>query len=227
MKYVEAATQTARFFNNRAHSSTGRQVLSIGGGMDRLAVSLAADGRRVMCVDISSGASALTRELADRAGVGANLEVVTAGCEEMDFPHEEYDLVLSKRALHHMDVGQVVPALHGALRPGGAFLAEEPVCLSRLLAWAHKRIPFYGNAPHTPDEKELGQEELALIERTFSRVDLHFFDLLARESLAYVLTKAGCGGLLGILGKVDDLLANRLCRSLRRVCNYVVVRAVK
>ena len=227
MKYVEDATHTARFFNTQAHASPGRRVLSIGGGLDRLAVSLAGEGRRVVCVDISAGASAMTRSLAEQAGVGADVEVVTAGCEELTLPSEEYDLVLSKRALHHMEVEHVVAKLHASLRPGGVFLAEEPVCLSRLMSWAHRRFPFYGNATHTPDERELGAAELAIIERKFSRVDLHFFDFLARESLAHLLTKARCGGLLGMLGRLDGFLANRLCRPLRRVCNYVVVHAVK
>jgi hypothetical protein len=95
------------------------------------------------------------------------------------------------------------------------------------MSWAHRRFPFYRNATHTHDERELGPEQLALIERTFSRVDLRFFDLLARESLAHLLTKAHCGRLLGMLRRLDDVFVNRLCRPLRRVCNYVVVHAVK
>jgi ubiquinone/menaquinone biosynthesis C-methylase UbiE len=227
MKYVEEATYTARFFNALAHAATGRKVLSIGGGLDRLAVSLAGQGRQIVCVDIAAGASAMTRALAEQHGVSANVEVVTAGCEELAFPSEEFDLVLSKRALHHMEVEHVLTKLHASLRPGGVFLAEEPVCLSRLMSWAHKKFPFYGNATHTIDEKELGPEQLAIIERQFSRVDFHFFDFLARESLAYLLTKARCGRLLGILGRLDGVFVNRLCRPLRRLCNYVVVHAVK
>jgi SAM-dependent methyltransferase len=227
MKYVEEATYTARFFNALAHDAKGNKVLSIGGGVDRLAVSLAGQGRRVVCVDIAIGASARTRALAEQAGVMANVEVVTAGCEELTFPSEKFDLVLSKRALHHMEVEPVVAKLHRSLRPGGVFLAEEPVCSSRLLAWAHRKFPFYGNATHTPDERELGAEQLAIIERQFRHVDLRFFDLFARESLAHFLTKAHCGRLLGILGRLDGVLANRLCRPVRRLCNYVVVHAVK
>ena len=225
MKYVEDATYTARFFNARARSYWPRVLPSAAAWTP--GVSLAGHGRRVVCVDIAAGASAMTRALADQAGVGANVEVVTAACEELNLPSEEFDLVLSKRALHHMEVEHVVARLHAALRPGGVFLAEEPVCLSRLLSWAHRRFPFYGNATHTPDERELGAEQLAIIERKFSRVDLHFFDLLARESLAHLLTKAHCGRLLGILGRLDGVFANRLCRPLRRLCNYVVVHAVK
>jgi hypothetical protein len=90
-----------------------------------------------------------------------------------------------------------------------------------------QKFPFYGNATHTPDERELGAEQFAIIERQFRLVDLHFFDLFARESLAHLLTKAHCGRLLGILGRLDGVLANRLCRPVRRLCNYVVVHAVK
>src|SRR5262249_9825806 len=129
--------------------------------------------------------------------------------------------------LHHMEVEPVVTKLHATLCRGGVFLAEEPICLSRIMSWIHQKFPFYGNATHTHDERELGPQELGVIERTFSRVDLHFFDFLARESLANLLTKAHCGRLLGILGRLDGFLANRLCRPLRRVCNYVVVHAVK
>ncbi len=140
MKYVEDATHTARYFNAQAHAATCHKVLSIGGGLDRLAVRLAARGCRVVCVDIAASASALTRALADRSGVGANVEVVTAGCEELTLPHEEYDLVLSKRRA----------APHGSRACGGqtsrlsptwgVFLAEEPVCLSRLMSCCRPEI---------------------------------------------------------------------------------------
>jgi SAM-dependent methyltransferase len=227
MKYVADTTYIAQFFQGLLKPLRRKRILSLGGGVDTLGVSLARDGHRVVCVDISTVASELTRRLAEQDGVADHVTTVTAGCEEMAFPSKTYDVVLCKRSLHHMDVAKVVAGIHAALVPGGTFLAEEPVCLHRLVRWVHRRFPFYGDAPHTPDERELIHQDLATIQRTFGRTQFYFFDLLARESLAYFLRKKRWHGLLRLLGRLDHCLVNRLFPPLRHLSNYVVVHAVK
>ena len=159
VKDIENQSHLVGCFYRALSDLDGKRVLSLGGGLDHVAVTLAQGGNRVVSVDISAIASARTRELAERSGVAGNLETVTANCEELRLGEGEFDAVLCKRALHHMDLARVVAVAHHALTPGGMFIAEEPVCLSRTFRWLHARFPFAPNAPRTPDEKELTQRE--------------------------------------------------------------------
>jgi SAM-dependent methyltransferase len=145
----------------------------------------------------------------------------------MTFAPASFDVVVCKRALHHMDIARVVPVIHTVLETNGVFVAEEPVCLHPLVRWVHERFPFYGDAPHTADEMELTFPDLDLIAKTFRSTRLFHFDLLARESVAYQLNKRRWNRLLYILGKTDFYLANRLMRPLSRFCNYVMIYAIK
>jgi SAM-dependent methyltransferase len=152
---------------------------------------------------------------------------VVGGCEELDFAEGEFDHVVCRRALHHMDVARVVPGIHRCLTPGGMFLAEEPVSLHPLVRWVHDRFPFYGSAPHSADERELTGDDLALIRRTFRETRFFHFDLLARESMIHRLGALRLYRAVRLLGKWDYYLANRLLPPLRSLCNYVVIRGLK
>lgn len=227
MEYVEETTFNSQYFRGLLEPLCNRRILSIGGGVDRLGIDLAKKGHQVVCVDISPMASTRTLTLADQAGVADRLTALSSGCEEMCFDPASFDVVVCKRALHHMEIARVVPIIHTVLETGGIFLAEEPVCLHPLVRWVHEQFPFYGDAPHTADEKELTFPDLNLISETFRSTRLFHFDLLARESIAYRLNKRGWNRLLYLLGKTDFSLANRLVPPLRRFCNYVMIYAVK
>jgi SAM-dependent methyltransferase len=227
MEYVEQATFNSQYFRGLLDPLRDRRILSIGGGVDRLGVDLAKQGHQVVCVDISPAASARTREQAQRAGVSDKLTAMSSSCEEMQFAPDSFDVVVCKRALHHMEIARVVPILHDVLVTDGVLIAEEPVCLHRLVRWVHERFPFYGDAPHTQDEKELTSYNLHVINNTFRSTRFIHFDLLARESVAYQLNKRRWSRLLYFLGKTDFYLANRLIPPLRQLCNYVIIYATK
>jgi SAM-dependent methyltransferase len=227
VKGVENRSHVVECFHRALRGLGGKRVLSVGGGLDHVAVTLAQGGSRVVSVDISPMASARTRELAERSGVAEGVRTVTANCEELRLQEGEFDAVICKRALHHMDLSKVVAVAHHGLVPGGMFLAEEPVCLSRTFRWLHARFPFAPNAPRTPDEKELTDRELDLIRRTFREARFGYFDFLARESVAYFLSRARLVGLLGPLGRLDDLLMNRCLPALNGFSTYVIIQAVK
>jgi SAM-dependent methyltransferase len=205
----------------------GRRVLSLGGGLDRVAVALAREGNRVVSADISPVAGARTRELAEQAGVVGNVCTLTANYEQLQFQEGEFDAVVCKRALHHMDVTKVVAIAHRALVPVGRFLAEEPVCLSRVFRWLHARFPFAPEAPRTLDEREITERDFALMCQTFRDVRFRYFDFLARESVAYFLSKARLAGLLKPLGKLDDFLMNSCLPAIRGLSTYVIIDALK
>ncbi len=227
VKYVEDTSYIAECFSTMLGRFTDRRILSIGGGVDRVAVRLARAGNRVVSLDLSPVAVEGTRELARRDGVANQLTPVVGSGEDLPFGPAAFDVVVCKRALHHMNVSRAVAAVHRTLTDGGAFFAEEPVCLLRLLRWVHKTVPFHPEVPITSDERELAQPDLDLIRRTFRETQVRHFDLFARESLAYLLWRGGLSRLLPSLGRLDDLLLNRVARPLRRLGGYVIAHAIK
>ncbi len=227
MEYVEQTTFNARYFRKLLARFQNKRILSIGGGIDRIGVELAKQGHQVVCVDISPSASVRTGLLAEEANVAHRLVALASSCEEMQFAPESFDVVVCKRALHHMDIRRVIPIVYSLLAEGGVFLAEEPVCLSGLVRWVHRRFPFYGDQPHTPDEKELTFDDIRFIKNAFASTRIIHFDLIARESVAYQLNKRRWNRLLHMLGRADYYLANRLVPPLKPLCNYVMIYATK
>jgi SAM-dependent methyltransferase len=227
VKGVENRSHIGDCFSRALSGLRGKRVLSLGGGLDHVAVTLAQAGNRVVSVDISPVAAVRTGELAAQFAVAEYVTTKTANCEELRFQEGEFDVVVCKRALHHMDLAKVLAGAHYALAPGGAFLAEEPICLSRVFRWLHARFPFAPEAPRTPDERELTEREFALLRQTFRKVRVRYFDFLARESVAYFLSKAHLVGLLKPLGKFDDFLMNRCFPALKGFATYALIEAVK
>jgi SAM-dependent methyltransferase len=227
VKHVEDTSFIVSFYRRFLRRLRGQRVLSLGGGFDRLGVELARAGNRVVTVDVSPVAAARTRELAEQYDLGDAVQAVVGDAAAVALPEGPYDLVLCKRSLHHMDLPRVVGRAHQVLRTGGALLAEEPVCLTRLFLWLHRRFPFAPNAPRTRDEKELTGRDLALVRATFGTARFHYFDFLSRESVAYCFCQARIDRLLKPLGQADYYLVNRLCPVLRYLSTYVIIHAVK
>jgi len=217
----------SRYFDRLVASLREKRILSIGGGVDALGVFLAHVGNQVTTVDVSAVAATSTRELAEARGIKGNLITLVTSVEEVEFGSGAFDVVIAKRALHHMDIACTVERVHKWLVAGGVFWAEEPVCLLRLLEWIHRKAPFHPSAPRTPEERELTDKDLRLIRYTFGRVKVRYFDFLARESIAYFVSKSRMDWLLNPLGKIDYLLMNQGLPILRRVGTYAIIEARK
>ena len=204
-----------------------KRILSLGGGVDRLGVSLAKGGNRIVSVDVSPVACAATVELARQEGVLGTLTSVVAPGEEVELERGSFDAIIFKRALHHMDLPTVIERAHRLLIPGGLLLAEEPICLPGWLLRAHTMFPFHPEAVRTTDERELTPRDLDLIRRTFSKMNVSYFDCVARESVAYFLYRARIDRLLRLLGKLDHVVMNRCVPITRYLSTYAIIRAVK
>ena len=227
VKSVEQRSYVRERFVGLCARWRGKRILSVGGGVDSLAVDLARADNRITSVDISPVATAATAALARQQGVADKVTALVGASESVDLPNGSFDVVLAKRALHHMDVARTVARVRDLLVDGGVFVAEEPICLSAGLRWVHRRFPFHPRAPRTPDERELTEEDLLLIRRTFREVRTSLFDGLTRESVAYVLVSIRMGWVLNPLGRVDAFLLNSGLPLLRAAATYVIIEARK
>jgi 2-polyprenyl-3-methyl-5-hydroxy-6-metoxy-1,4-benzoquinol methylase len=225
-KFITEASDSGDLFGALLGEFVGQRILTLGGGVDTVGVSLSKNNNRVISLDISPAAAQQTAELARRAGVERNLSAVVMNCEEMVLA-EKFDLVVCKRALHHMNLSKVVARVHDSLVEGGRFIAEEPVCLLKALRWIHRVLPFHPEAPQTDDEVEFTQEDLALIGNVFREVRLHYMDCLTRESIKYCLWRARARRLLRPLGRLDSSLVNDYLTPLKYLSTYVLIQATK
>jgi SAM-dependent methyltransferase len=213
-------------FNDLLRKFSRKRILTIGGGVDTLSMLLAKNDNRVVSADISDVAALQTNEMARRLGVEKNLSAVVMDCEEMVFD-EKFDVVVCKRALHHMNLTKVIERVHQSLVEGGSFLAEEPVCLLKPLRWIHEKLPFHPEAPRTDDEVEFTVKDLALIESAFREVKFHYMHCLTRESVQYYFWKARASRLLRPLGRFDFSLVNDYLKPLKYLSTYTVIQALK
>lgn len=225
-KFITESSYSEDFFNALLGEFSRQKILTIGGGVDTVGISLAKNNNRVVSLDISPAAARQTRELSRRLGVEKNLSTLVMNCEEMALD-AKFDVVVCKRALHHMNVPEVIARVHDSLIEGGRFIAEEPVCLLKPLRWVHEKLPFHPEAPRTNDEVELTEKDLALIGNAFREVKFHYLDCLTRESIKYCLWRAGVAGLLRPLGRLDFSLINDYLTPLKYLSTYTVVQAIK
>ena len=213
-------------FNDLLRKFSGKKILTIGGGIDTVGMLLAKNDNHVTSVDISDVAALHTNDAARRQGIEKNLSAVAMDCEEMEFD-EKFDVVVCKRALHHMELSKVIERVHQSLAEGGCFIAEEPVCLLKPLRWIHEKLPFHPEAPRTADEVEFTLKDLALIESAFREVEFYYIDFLTRESVQYYLWKVQAGGALRRLGRFDFALVNNYLTPLKYLSTYAIIQAFK
>ena len=99
-------------------------VLDVASGDGYGSAMLAANAAHVVGVDISSEA---VRHARKRYGQHANLEFVTASCDNLPFTDASFDLVVSFETIEHIETQQVfVAELARVLRPDGMLLLSSP-----------------------------------------------------------------------------------------------------
>lgn len=192
----------------------GKEILDLGCGHGMASIVLARRGARVSACDLSFG-------YLDEAGRRAranevHVRFVQADGEHLPFADASFDCIWCHAVLHHLDMELAALELNRLLRPGGRAVCCEPWGENRLLDWARRRLAYPGKE-RTPDEEPLREEQVAVLERHFTRVERTGFQLLG---MAGRLT--GRGRLSAGLDWCDDLLLRR-APALQRYCRYVVL----
>jgi len=96
----------------------GKEVLEIGCGSGIDAIEFVRYGAKVVATDITSSAIALTRALAEEAGV--SITVVQSPADRIPYKDNTFDCVYSCGALHHIpDIESVLKEIQRILKIGG------------------------------------------------------------------------------------------------------------
>lgn len=214
-------------FHARVLADPARRVLSIGGGVDGLGVQIASRGAEVLSIDVSPIAVEKTAALSVHHACGSNLTARVARCEELGFENE-FDLVISKGVLHHLDFSPGLLAVHRALKPGGRLIATEPFGFSPWIRAIQSRFPYHPT-PHsftTEDEFKLSPVEIDEIRQIFREIEITHFEFLARQSVSYLLNRSGLGAVTRLLDRADAFLMPRFAWA-RHFSEHGIIRAVK
>ncbi len=151
-----------RFILSLIGGLKGKKVLDVGAGLGESAVYFALAGAEVTAVDLSPKMVRLCQEIAKRHGV--EIEGVVSAAEDLRVDAETYDVVYVANLLHHVpDKEPFLRRIFSALKPGGLFLAWDPIKYNPIIN-VYRRL---AHRVRTADEMPLGQADLELSRRIF------------------------------------------------------------
>jgi 2-polyprenyl-3-methyl-5-hydroxy-6-metoxy-1,4-benzoquinol methylase len=178
----------------------GKRVLEVGCGEGTASVQLASCGGLVTGLDISDESIRVARQRAALQGVEAEFQIRNV-TEAGSLGEECYDVVWCDLILHHLvdSLDRVMGNLKRALKPGGWFIAREPIAYAGWLKALRKLVPVRVDA--TPDEQPFRPSEFAVVRQHFPNLRLRHYRLLARADR---VTRSL--PLLRLLARVDNLL---------------------
>ncbi len=160
----------------------GKDVLDFGCGTGEIATQIAFLGaKRVYALDIDSGLTDATRRRAELDGVANRVQTLCGPIGEIE--PRPVDVIVAFAVLHHcFPLESLLPELLRWLRPGGVFVAVEPVNYLTSLEWLRNRsgIP---TGPLDDGERKLRAEDLNYLKSHFPRsktVHFHVFGRLSR-----------------------------------------------
>jgi SAM-dependent methyltransferase len=157
----------------------GKRVLEVGCGEGVASVQLAYCGATVDAVDISPVSIDVGRRRATANGVDVTFRVADVTREDVADP-DTYDVVWCDLILHHLtdSLGTIMDGVRRWLKPGGVFIAREPVAYAGWLKAVRGLVPVRVDA--TDDEQPLREAEFAVIRERFPDLRRRYFRILAR-----------------------------------------------
>jgi 2-polyprenyl-3-methyl-5-hydroxy-6-metoxy-1,4-benzoquinol methylase len=157
----------------------GKRLLEVGCGEGVVSVQLAHCGAQVTGVDISPTSIEVARRRAALQGVDARFDVMNV-VEEKSLGEGCYDVIWCDLILHHLvdSLDKVMGRIRHALRPGGIFIAREPLAYAAWLRALRSLVPVHLEV--TPDEQPFRESEFDVVRKYFPNLKRCHYRLLAR-----------------------------------------------
>jgi SAM-dependent methyltransferase len=160
----------------------GRSFVDLGCGTGEITTQLAMLGAsKVVALDVTPGLLEQTRRRAELDGVSDRVQTFCG--DILSVEPQPVDVVLSFAVLHHLPdrFAEVIPAIRRWIKPGGLFIAVEPICYLYGIEWLRRHS---GVAYDDLDEGErkLTEADVRSVEKHFARSERTHFRLLSRFS---------------------------------------------
>jgi SAM-dependent methyltransferase len=188
----------------------GRRILDVACGAGVTTAWLASMGASVVGVDLSPASIRRAQELFVHLGLDAELVVGDFG--PSTFPDRQFDGLVGRYALHHLDIDAVAGPLAALVKDGSKAAFVETFGTNPVLKFARDHLVgrFGIRRLGTLDEHPLVQYDLDVLKNAFGKIDVsapefRFLRLFDRQVLRYRsprMTKA--------LGWMDDELHHRV-----------------
>lgn len=149
----------------------GRRILNVGCGEGLDAVILAALGAKVIGLDVSDAAVAVTKARAYANGVTDRLTALVADATALPVSSGSIDVVLAVAVMHHVDIPRAAAELARVLRPGGVAVFVEPLAGPRLVQIVKRMLPLRRSPDISDDERPLTRDDVALIASAIGSVE--------------------------------------------------------
>lgn len=159
----------------------GKDVLDFGCGTGEITTQIAFLGaHRVYALDVTAGLLDSTRRRAELDGVADRVETICGLVQDVE--PRPVDVIIAFAVLHHcFPLETMMPALLRWLKPGGVFVAVEPVNYLASLEWLrnHSGIP---SDPLDEGERKLRADDIEGVLRFFPHSQTVPFHVLGRLS---------------------------------------------
>jgi SAM-dependent methyltransferase len=140
----------------------GRRILDVGCGLGESSIYFAMRGANVTALDISPKMVDLT--LQNGRLHGLEIEGVVGTGESLNVHDDSFDVVYAANVLHHIqDRGQVYENVRRSLKPGGTFVAWDPLKYNPAINVYRRKA----SKVRTESESPLGFEDFELSRKYF------------------------------------------------------------
>jgi 2-polyprenyl-3-methyl-5-hydroxy-6-metoxy-1,4-benzoquinol methylase len=159
----------------------GKDILDFGCGTGEITIQLALLGaRHVYALDVTRGLLDATLRRAELDSVADCVQTVCGAVQDVE--PRPVDIVIAFAVLHHcFPLENVMPGLLRWLKPGGLFVAVEPISYLAGLEWLRNHSGISEDALDE-GERKLNAADLQYVTRQISEPQIVYFHLLGRLS---------------------------------------------
>ena len=168
----------------------GKNGLVVGCGFGEDALRLAKLGAEVDAFDLSAESLSIARTLAEREGLTIGFREMPA--EQMDYEANEFDLIVARDILHHVDIPETMDEIIRVAKDGALFVFNEvyshsitdkvrhSALIDRVLYPLMQNFIYNGERPYiTADERKLTEIDIREISGKLSDIEsIRYFNFL-------------------------------------------------